>query len=64
MIKPKLLNADSTIGIVSPSYCLDEKVLKKTAQYFTDLGYKIEIGLSNTLQWGPLAGTPQQRADD
>ena len=64
MIKPKLLNADSTIGIVSPSYWLDEKVLKKTAQYFTDLGYKIEIGLSNTLQWGPFAGTPQQRADD
>ena len=64
MIKPKLLNADSTIGIVSPSYWLDKKVLKKTVQYFTDLGYKIEIGLSNTLQWGPFAGTPQQRADD
>ena len=64
MIKPKLLNADSTIGIVSPSYWLDKKVLKKTVQYFTDLGYKIEIGLSNTLRWGPFAGTPQQRADD
>ena len=43
MIKPKLLNADSTIGIVSPSYWLDEKVLKKTAQYFTDLGYKLKL---------------------
>ena len=64
MIKPKLLNTDSTIGIISPSYWLDKKVLKKTVQYFTDLGYKIEIGLSNTLQWGPFAGTPQQRADD
>ena len=64
MIKPKLLNRNSTIGIVSPSYWLDEKNLIKTAKCFKDLGYNIEISNSNFLQWGPFAGTPQERADD
>ena len=63
MIKPNPLRQNSTIGIVSPSYWLDEKVLKKTAKFFKDLGYNIEIGKSNSLQWGPFAGTPQERAD-
>ena len=63
MIKPNPLRQNSTIGIVSPSYWLDEKVLKKTAKFFKDLGYNIEICKSNSLQWGPFAGTPQERAD-
>ena len=64
MIKPKALQKKSTIGIVSPSYRLEEAILNKTTRFFTDLGYKIEIGASNNLQWGPFAGTPQERADD
>ena len=64
MIKPKAFQQNSTIGIVSPSYWLDENVLKKTAKFFTDLGYNIEIGKSTSLQWGPFAGTPKERADD
>ena len=64
MIKPKALQKNSTIGIVSPSYWLEETILKKTTRFFTDLGYKIKIGASNNLQWGPFAGTPQERADD
>ena len=64
MIKPKALQKNSTIGIVSPSYWLEETILKKTTRFFTDLGYKIKISASNNLQWGPFAGTPQERADD
>ena len=64
MIKPKSIKENSTIGVVSPSYWLDENVLKNTTKFFTDLGYNIEISKSNTLQWGPFAGTPQERADD
>ena len=63
MIKPNPLRQNSTIGIVSPSYWLDEKILKKTSKFFKDLGYNIEIGKNNSLQWGPFAGTPQERAD-
>ena len=64
MIKPKELKPNSTIGIVSPSYWLDEKVLKKASKYFTDLGYNIILGSSNFLRCGPFAGTPQNRAED
>ena len=64
MIKPKELKPDSTIGIISPSYWLDEKVLKQTSKHFTDLGYKIILGSSNFLRNGPFAGTPQDRAKD
>ena len=64
MIKPKPIKVNSTIGVVSPSYWLDENVLKNTAKFFTDLGYNIKISKSNSLQWGPFAGTPQERADD
>jgi len=64
MIKPKELKPDSTIGIISPSYWLDEKVLKQTSKHFTDLGYKIILGSSNFLRNGPFAGTPQDRVKD
>ena len=64
MIKPKSLQKNSTIGIISPSYWLDEKVLHSTSKYFTDLGYQLEFGKSNYLKWGPFAGEPQERADD
>ena len=64
MIKPKALQKQSTIGIVSPSYWLEEKILKKTTRFFTDFGYKIKIGASNNSNWGPFAGAPQERADD
>ena len=64
MIKPKSIKVNSTLGVVSPSYWLDENVLKNTAKFFTDLGYNIKISKSNSLQWGPFAGTPQERADD
>ena len=64
MIKPKELKPNSTIGIISPSYWLDDKMLKKTSKYFTDLGYNIILGSSNFLRHGPFAGTPQDRAKD
>ena len=64
MIKPKALHKNSTIGIVSPSYWLDEEILSLTSKYFTNLGYKLKFGKSNDLKWGPFAGLPEQRADD
>ena len=64
MIKPKALKENSTIGIISPSYWLDEKILKKNSKYFEDVGYNIKLGKSNYLKWGPFSGKPQARADD
>ncbi len=64
MVKPKKLKPQSKIGIVSPSYWLDKDDLQLSLKYFSDAGYKIEIGKSNYLKDGPFAGTAQQRADD
>jgi len=64
MIKPTCLKKGDRIGFISPSYWLDEKDLKRTAAYFQERGYEINIGSSNSLRSGPFAGTPQQRADD
>ena len=64
MVKPKKLEPNSRIGIVSPSYWLDKDDLKRSVKYFSDAGYNIKIGRSNHLQYGPFAGSAQERADD
>ena len=64
MVKPKKLKPGSKIGIVSPSYWLDKDDLEKSAKYFSNAGYRLKLGRSNYLQYGPFAGTAQERADD
>ncbi|MBP65576.1 MAG: LD-carboxypeptidase, partial [Chloroflexi bacterium] len=64
MIKPKSLNHDDCIGIISPSYWLSEDDLQRTTSYLKTIGYKLKFGISNSLRWGPFAGHPQERADD
>ena len=64
MIKPKRLMPNSTIGIISPSYWLDNKIFSLTRSYFDSAGYKTVTGKSCKLRWGPFAGTPQERAKD
>mgnify|MGYP001161058291 FL=1 len=64
MVKPKKLKPGSKIGIVSPSYWLDKDDLERSAKYFSDAGYRLKLGRSNHIQYGPFAGTAQERADD
>ena len=64
MIKPKSLNHDDCIGIISPSYWLSEDDLQRTTSYLKTIGYKLKFGISYSLRWGPFAGHPQERADD
>ena len=56
MIKPRQLKQNSKIGIVSPSYWLNEDDLIKTTRYYSDMGYRIKLGSSNELKSGPFAG--------
>ena len=64
MIKPNMLKPGSRIGVVSPSYWFEEQNLIKTVGYFKEKGYSMVMGNSNSLEWGPFAGQPQERADD
>jgi len=64
MIKPRILKPGCRIGVLSPSYWLKKKDLEKTTKFFQDKGYTMVMGNSNSMKWGPFAGTPQDRADD
>jgi len=64
MIKPPRLKPGSTIGIVSPSYHINEDVYKRTSKIFTERGYKIIEGKSVKLNDNLYSGTPLERAND
>ena len=64
MIKPSMLKPGCQIGVVSPSYWLKKQYMEKTSKFFQDKGYTMVMGNSNSMRWGPFAGTPQERADD
>jgi len=64
VIKAKKLKPRSTIGIISPSYWIDENILKKTSKIFSDKNYKLVYGKSIYAKDGPFAGSPKIRADD
>ena len=64
MIKAKKLKPRSTIGIISPSYWIDENILKKTSKIFSDKNYKLVYGKSIYAKDGPFAGSPKIRTDD
>lgn len=64
MIKPPKLKPGATIGIVSPSYHIDEDIYKRTAQIFTERGFNIAEGQSIKLSDNLYSGTPKQRAQD
>jgi len=64
MIKPNKLNPGATIGIVSPSYHIDEKIFKHSTQLFRERGFNIIEGKSVRLKDNLYSGTPKQRAQD
>ena len=59
-----MLKPGCRIGVVSPSYWLKKQDMEKTSKFFQDKGYTMVMGNSNSMKWGPFAGTPQERADD
>ncbi len=64
MLKPPKLNAGATLGIVCPSYYIDKKIYQRTAQYFTQNGFRIIEGRTLNLRNNLYAGTPEERASD
>ena len=59
-----MLKPGCRIGVVSPSYWLKKQYMVKSSKFFQDKGYTMVMGNSNSMKWGPFAGTPQERADD
>ena len=64
MIKPKRLNPGSTIGIISPSYWIDNHILEQASKIFSDRNYKLVFGKTIHSKKGPFAGSAKIRAED
>ena len=64
MIKPTGLKSEANIGVISPSYWINEDVLKNTAAIFTSRNFHLTFGKSIMAKEGPFAGSPELRAED
>ena len=64
MIKPTGLKSEANIGVISPSYWINEDILKNTAAIFTSRNFHLTFGKSIMAKEGPFAGSPELRAED
>ncbi|HEX9250742.1 MAG TPA: LD-carboxypeptidase [Ignavibacteriaceae bacterium] len=63
--KPKKLNKQDVIGIISPASSPDEFIrVERGVKYLESLGYRVKIGNNVGKNHGYLAGTDQERVDD
>jgi len=63
-IVPKKLKKGDTIGLITPSGIISEKNLEDMVLKLNDLGYKTHYLPSILSEFGYLAGTDQERADE
>ncbi len=63
-IKPRRLATGAKIGIISPSYWLEQERLARAVKVFEDVGYKVVLGKNTGLRENKCAGSPRQRAED
>jgi muramoyltetrapeptide carboxypeptidase len=64
-LKPQRLRKGDCIGIISPaSTPSSQEKIDKGVQYLERLGYRVRVGTHAMAQYGYLAGTDQQRAED
>jgi muramoyltetrapeptide carboxypeptidase len=65
MIKAQALRKGDTIGLITPaSKPQVHAKIEKSVKYFESLGYRVTLGKSIEKQYGYLAGTDKERADD
>jgi len=63
-IRPPILNAGDTIGIVTLGSPRDETTINSRIQFLEGLGFNVVLGRYVYSQAGYLSATPQQRASD
>ncbi len=63
-IRPKALHPGATIGVVSPSYWLDNELLNTAISYLESHGYQLILGESVRSRMDIFAGSPDLRARD
>lgn len=65
IIKPKKLNKNDVIGIVSPASSPDHyEAIENGVKYLEGIGYRVKIGKNVGKKHGYLAGNDEERLDD
>lgn len=63
-IKPPFLKKGDEVGIISPSFCIDEKLLTEAVQYLEKWGLRVKVGRNAAKREGPFAGSDKERLLD
>ena len=63
-IQPPFLKEGDKVAIISPSYCIDEKLLIEAKEFLERWGLKVHIGKNASKRNGPFAGSDEERLSD
>jgi muramoyltetrapeptide carboxypeptidase len=63
-IQPSFLKEGDEVAIISPSYCIDEKLLIEAKVFLEKWGLKVRIGRNASKRNGPFAGSDEERLSD
>ncbi len=63
-IQPPFLREGDEVAIISPSFCIDEKILTESVDFLANWGLKVRIGGNAFKRQGPFAGSDEERLAD
>jgi len=63
-IQPPFLKEGDEVAIISPSYCIDEKILVEAGTFLEKWGLRVHIGRNASKRDGPFAGSDAERLSD
>jgi muramoyltetrapeptide carboxypeptidase len=63
-IQPPFLKQGDEVAIISPSFYIDEKILREAVTFLEKWGLKVRMGKNASNQDGPFAGSDEERLSD
>ncbi len=63
-IQPGFLKPGDEVGIISPSFCIDETTITEAVSFLENWGLKVRIGGNAFKKAGPFAGSDRERLSD
>lgn len=63
-VQPPYLKPGDVVGIVSPSYFIDESKLNEAVEYLENWGLRVHVGKNAARRSGPFAGSDDERLSD
>ncbi len=63
-IQPPFLKEGDEVAVISPSFCIEDKILNDSIEFLEKWGLKVRIGKNAYKKHGPFAGTDDERLAD